>query len=40
MDKKRNITQTERDAQQLQAYRDRERRRILQEQLKKMRPAK
>ena len=34
---KRNITQTERDSQQLQRYRERERRRILEEQLKKMR---
>ena len=40
MGEKRNITQAERDAQQLQAYRDRERRKILAEQLKKMRPAK
>ena len=38
MGEKRNITQAERDAQQLQAYRDRERRKILAEQLKKRRP--
>tara|TARA_Y100001963_G_scaffold22747_1_gene29830 strand:- start:424 stop:552 length:129 start_codon:yes stop_codon:yes gene_type:complete len=37
---KRKPTQAEIDAQQLQTYRDRERRKILAEQLKKLRPKK
>jgi hypothetical protein len=37
---KRKLTQAEIDAQQLQTYRERERRRILEEQLKKLRPKK